>query len=140
METTKKVVIAIAVLILVYVAGYGTGKYSSVKSKDNEVNVSDKQTTDTKDTTVTETKPDGTKIVTVVKENVVVKEKQVTVETKIEKVVRPDWKVTLGTGYDFREKKEVYSVGVDRRILGNISIGLYGVSNNTVGVNVGIEF
>lgn len=54
---------------------------------------------------------------------------------------KPDWMVsaTAGFGYD-RSLDPVYGVSVQRRILGNIYMGAYGMTNKNVGLSVGLQF
>jgi hypothetical protein len=58
--------------------------------------------------------------------------------------VDPKWFVTVGAGIDASSLSSlgspVYSVGVDRRILGPIYGGVWGNNKSQVGVGIGLEF
>lgn len=64
-----------------------------------------------------------------------------TKETETTKVVtRTQYKVQVMYGLDLNTKIPVYGVGVERRILGNISAGVWGLTNKTVGASLSYEF
>lgn len=71
------------------------------------------------------------------------------VEKKIEVQVRPDWRVTPLVGLDVpraianpiaAQSAIVFGGQVERRILGPISAGAWGLSNGNAGVAVSVEF
>lgn len=71
------------------------------------------------------------------------------VEKKVEVQVRPDWRVTPLVGLDVpraisnpvaAQSAIVFGGQVERRILGPISAGAWGLSNGNVGVAVSVEF
>lgn len=43
-------------------------------------------------------------------------------------------------GWSFEHKKEIYGLMVQKDILGPISVGVFGMSDKTIGVTVGISF
>lgn len=52
----------------------------------------------------------------------------------------PDWKATVSVGYDLKNNQQYYMGTIDRRILGGISLSVFGTSRREVGVGVGVEF
>jgi hypothetical protein len=71
------------------------------------------------------------------------------VEKRVEVQVRPDWKVTPMVGLDVprviqnpvaAQSAIVFGGQVERRILGPISAGAWGLSNGNAGVSVTVEF
>ena len=137
----------IVALIIGFVAGKLTEQHEtkSVSQIDTKVET-DKQ----KDTKIVETKvetksPDGeTKVVTTTE--TVISERKETVkdrtETKTETSSPTGNRVTLTgmAGYDFDKKLTVYGGGVSKEILGPVSIGVWGLSNGTAGVSLGLRF
>ena len=139
MENTKKLIVG---GLVIFVAGFSAGKFSGPKEKEEQTQA-DTKTNVSKDistSTITETRPDGTKIITVKQDT------KTNIDTKTdiketEKITnQPDWKVALGMGYNFNAKQEVYMLSVDKRILGGISVGVFALTDKTLGVNVQIEF
>lgn len=91
------------------------------------------------DTNTHETK-DTVKVVEVIKEVMVTKEVE-----KIVEAGKANWRINamLGTQLSvvpLGVKGFVYGGEVDRRLFGPVWIGVYGLSNGTVGGKVGIEF
>lgn len=52
---------------------------------------------------------------------------------------KPDWRVNA-LGAVNVDRKASYGLQVERRILGNISAGVFGLTDKTVGLSVGMEF
>lgn len=61
--------------------------------------------------------------------------KTVTVER-----ARPDWRITPMAGFDIPSHAFVYGVAVDRRILGPILFGVWGLSSGVAGAALSVEF
>lgn len=83
--------------------------------------------------------PDGSSTKTTVTKDksIVNTEKDKKVEVKNEKSnVRLDALI----GYDFREKRQVYGVQVQKRFVGPILLGAWGTNQGTAGLSVGVEF
>ncbi len=77
-------------------------------------------------------KPDGTKETTTTTEDKSV------VNTKKEKEIitqKADWFVAAGVSRD-----KVYTLEVNRRIIGDVFVGAYTTTNNEIGLKVGFEF
>lgn len=97
-------------------------------------------------TTVIEKDPDGkTKTTTTVTEDTTTKKH---VDTTIEKhedltitpTIRDTLNVSALIGADFRQKDPVYGVSVTKQFLGPVTIGIFGLTNYTVGLSVGLNF
>jgi len=52
---------------------------------------------------------------------------------------KPDWRVNA-LGALNKDRDITYGLQVERRILGNISAGVYGMTDKTIGLSVGMEF
>lgn len=139
MGNTIKLVIAGLVLLAV---GTGIGRYLTPAKVEEKVveKVVEKEKKDIHTITRIVERPDGTKETTIEhtdkSTNTIATDKSK--ELKVDG--RPDWKVSVGTGYDFKKKEQLYIGTIERRILGNISVGVFGTTNQQAGINVGIEF
>lgn len=51
----------------------------------------------------------------------------------------PNWNIAAGVGMD-RDLVQFYSVHTQRRILGNVFVGVWGNTNEQIGVSLGLEF
>ena len=98
--------------------------------------ISIKEQTDTKEDRVIEIIewPDGSKNTRIV-EKIISKEKKSIVIQPVER----DWIVTGGAGLN-SELKPVYLLGVSRRVLGTISVGVWGTSNKEAGLSLSVQF
>lgn len=146
------------VLILVLVA-YAFGRYmqphkveyqKEVVEVIKEVKVKDKQIAkknDRQTKTVITKYPDGkiVKEVYEVNKDVIFLDKKESSKKETEttekeiKIVdpsKPNWKIQAITTFDISE----YGVGVERRILGPIFIGIYGKNTNEYGATLSVEF
>lgn len=99
----------------------------------------------------TTTRPDGTKrtrIVTETKNDRTVSE---TTDRKEERAIettkvvertlpRPDWRVGALVGMDLRTGSVGYGGAVERRILGPVSAGAWGLSSGHAGLSLSLEF
>lgn len=82
-------------------------------------------------------KKDGTKEV----ETVIIDNTKETKQSKsTETVLKPDWHANVGVSHSFKEKDMVYSLTVERRIVGDLFVGATVNSEKTVGVTLGLEF
>lgn len=59
------------------------------------------------------------------------------VETKT--TVR-DWYAHGGTGVRLKDMERIYNLGIDRRILGPVWLGIYGTTQQEFGLRVGLQF
>lgn len=127
----RNILIGVLVVILAFLLGRST---APVKIEEK---VKVEKAIDTI-TVVKEIKrPDGTieKETTQVDKSKITSQKSTTVES-----AKAMNKVALGMGYDFKDKSQVYNLSYERRLVGNIWVGAFGVSNGTVGLTVGLEF
>lgn len=159
MKIRTKIIIVITALTVSFAAG----RYSvSVKKTEETKTVAVKVETENKQkdvkkrkkTHVVKTeviKPDGSKTVTTVVDhdtNVDSKDTTVTQETEHKTsdekttVVKGDQKLTISAlaGVDFTGNKMVFGAALTKPVLGPITLGIFGLSNNTVGGSVGLSF
>ena len=85
--------------------------------------------------TVIKERPDGTKETTIT-ENRSRDEKKKAKQEVIQR--RSDWH--LAASYSVLGKNAIYTLSVQRRVLGNVFMGVYGRTDNEFGVSLGIEF
>lgn len=94
--------------------------------------VTDTHVDTTKDTrTDVDAKKEETKHTETVRE--VIKEK--TVER-----ARPDWRIGALGAFDFRAGALTYGALVERRVIGPVSLGAFGLTNGSVGLALTLEF
>ncbi len=80
--------------------------------------------------------PDGSKVIdSTVTDNSSIVQKIVDQKAALQ----PQWTITVGMGLDVYRVK-VYSLSVDRRILGPVTLGVYGATDSELGVRVGVQF
>ena len=97
-------------------------------------------------TTVTEKDPDGkTKTTTTVTEDTSTKKHEdLTIDKHEDLTITPTKRSTLNisalAGIDVRQKTAIYGAAVNKEILGPVTLGVFGLTNGTVGVSVGINF
>lgn len=60
--------------------------------------------------------------------------------TKLVERRRPDWRIGPMVGFDVRSRSISYGATVERRILGPVSVGAWGLSNGTAGLVLTLEF
>lgn len=93
-----------------------------------------------------ETKPDGTRVeeTTVTKTDTDVKtagSKTSDVEKSVlQRYAQPDWRVSGLVGWDFGRTQLVYGGAVERRIIGPVWLGVWGLSSGAAGGSVGVTF
>lgn len=139
MGNTVKLAIAAIVILVV---GTGIGRYLTPPKVEEKIveKVVEKEKKDIHTITKIVERPDGTKE-TIIEH----KDKSTsTVATDKSKELKidntTDWKVSAGVGYDFRKKEQFYIGTIERRIIGTISVGVFGTTSQQAGVNVGIQF
>lgn len=129
--------------------GYAAGRYvqpAKVEIK-KEVEVKEVEVTRKNIVTVTheEKRPDGTVITDSRTEDKSTEATRTDTKSKESTTitnVKPQWKVSGGAGVKYNEisLQPVYTVGVERRILGPIFVGAYGRTDKEVGLSVSVEF
>jgi hypothetical protein len=164
-ENKSAVLIAVAILAALG-GGYATGRYAvpakvTVKTEvkvvekiiEKRVEVEKKTKKNDKTTVIVEiTKPDGTKekrtmIVDKGETNIdlstiVQNERDTKTDTKNSTVTdnTRSWQANGLVGYDLGRLSTVYGIQVERRLFGPVKVGVFGMTNKTVGASVGIEF
>ena len=126
---TKTFSIAGVVLLVIFAIGFTVGRNNSppkIQEKIVEKIVVQKQD-NIHTVTVTVEKPSGEKTTTTTqddKSTEVVKEDK-SIDIKIDS--KPDWHVAVGYSQNFGY--DLYSLSVERRILGDVSVGVMGISD-----------
>lgn len=157
LNENKYKILGVALLLLV---AYALGKYTQpaivvTKVETHEVIKYVEKETKTKqnnkDIVIVETRyPDGTvkKETHIVDKGTVVidKSKEGSSEkdsssTTVVSYNKPQWKAAALLGItDYSLDNRVYGLEVERRILGPIFVGAWGLTNKTIGVSAGLEF
>lgn len=110
---------------------------TTTKGPDGTVTVTKHATTDTQTKTATNTKKSSSK-----------KEESKTFQFSLERRDLPDWRASGLVGWDVGSLRldpsglapKVYGIEVDRRIIGTVWGGVWGMSNKTAGLSVSVEF
>lgn len=136
MKNLKVYLIAGLVILAV---GFSIGRYvvpdKSLETKSTEHDVKREETVTTRE----EIRADGTRITETIKSNKNEESKKKE-SSKLVENSRPNWKVNALAGYNIDKSNYVYGVAVDRRVLGNISVGAWGTTDKQVGLSLGLEF
>lgn len=136
MENLKTYIIGGVVLLAV---GFGIGRYTVPEHLEEQTST---ETDSKKEDTVIvreEKRPDGT----VIKETTKTSKKEESKKEETIKIVenhKPNWKASALAGYNLEAGRPVYGAAVDRRILGNIFLGVWGTTDKQVGASVSLEF
>lgn len=132
----KQIAAGIGIVLLLLVGAYQYGKsQAKVITETKEVEkVVEKRNVIT--VTKEVTKPDGTKEKTTVVED---KTQTSSVVEKSASTKKPDWFVAAGAAVGI-DIKPVYMVEANRRVLGDVFVGVYGTTDKQVGLKVGLEF
>lgn len=126
--------------LVLLAVGIGIGRYLTPE-KIVEVEKTTESTETEKEVLEQErTNPDGTtervRIVREVKKETITNEVMKLIESN-----KSMWSATALAGYTFKDKEIVYGLGVDRRVLGNIHVGAFGLpSKELYGLTVRYEF
>lgn len=132
MPTTNQV----RILIIVAVIAYALGRYvspaapkvetASVKSIDTEI-------------TKTITKAPNGKIRSVTVTKISDNESQIKkIAPTTSKPIKP--MVSLLGGYDLTSHKNVYGLSITKPLIGPVQVGVWGLSNGSLGISIGAEF
>jgi len=149
MNTKYKIIISIVVVVTAFAAG----RYSAPKIPDSHIVtttvVDDKKEVkqdDHKKTVIVKT-PDGTTTTTITDEDVVttqdVKDTDQHVDATITAPKTSKLNVSALVGTPFTGPnpfQPVYGVSVTKEVLGPISVGVWALTNSTVGVSLGWDF
>jgi len=125
--------------LMLFALGFGLGKYSQ-PNKSSESNTTETDSKKETSTTVKEEiRPDGTKI----KETTTTSKKETSTKDESIKIVdnaKPDWKVEALAGFNLDTDHPVYGAVVEKRLMGNIFIGVWGTTDKQVGLSASLEF
>lgn len=120
----------IAILLAGIVIGIIGTRYLSKPIITLETQYKDRIITVTK----TITKPDGT-----IEQDTTKTENRTGSSTRAEKL--PAWHVSAGAGvHALRFQEPIYKVEVAKDILGPLNVGVWGLSNGTIGLSIGFSF
>jgi hypothetical protein len=139
MKTYGYIIVAI---VVIFAIGYGVGRYATppkVQEKIVEKEVEHKVEV-VHTVTVVQDHADGTKTTTTTTDDNTNVQSTTDTSTRVTVTNNKDWKVDIGEGYDLTRSNRVYMFSVDRRVLGAVSVGVWGVSNGTGGVSLGYSF
>lgn len=143
MNTLQKLGLGAVAALVLFAAGYGTGRLMvppKIVEKVVEKEVEKKN--DNVVTTVTETKkPDGstTKVTQTVDKSTEVMTDDKNTSIAITNA-QPQYKVSAGIGYDFKNYRPQYMIEAEKKFIGPISIGVFGVTSGVVGLSLGVTF
>lgn len=104
--------------------------------------VADTHTTTKKQTTITETKD---KKVTVITEDTDKTKSKKEQETEVVKTVptstRQGYNISIDAGIiDWSDKRPLYGLSVNKEVLGPLTLGVWGRTNGSVGLSIGVSF
>ena len=125
---------------------FALGRYS-VKTPPAVVSDTTKVVDTTKDqetnkNTIIVKHPDGTETITINEDTKTKTKEEARTDAHVE--ITPAPRKTLNVsalaGVDIRQKSAVYGVAVNKEVLGSITVGVWGFTNGTVGVSVGVSF
>lgn len=129
--------------ILAIILAYATGRYAKpdkIVTKTVTVEVEKTRINENK-VIVEKINKDGTKTTTT---HVITKtETDTKIQSKNDSVVQNNkspLNVSLLAGYDFNNVNLVYGVHVSKQLLGPVSIGIFGLTNKTIGMSAGLQF
>lgn len=131
--------ILFAVGLLLFALGLGIGRYTVTTPDSQQKNQETTKEIKNIEETVTETKkPDGT----IIKETKKI-DKSVIVEKKKNETItdaKTQYRVSAMAGYNFDKVAPVYGALVEKRILGNLSAGVWANTDKVVGASLSLEF
>lgn len=146
LDKFKETKVVVVLIIILMAASYGMGRYlqpAKVEIKKEEI-IKEVEVIK-KDIEIIEReikRPDGT----IEKERIerdksteTVNKDSKTKESTLIVNKKPDWNIQALAAIN-KDRDTVYGLKADRRILGNIYIGGFGLTDSTVGLSIGMEF
>lgn len=134
----SRILLGVAALVAAFALGRYTGQRPAVEIKETAV-TKQVQDVETKKTTTIVKSATG-EVKTVITEDTVSKtktDKSVVTKTKDAATLN----VSLLVGYNYRSPSlPIYGVMVSKKLLGPIAVGAWGMTNNTAGISLGMEF
>lgn len=159
MSTQNKIYIFIGYTLLVFASGRYTIPEKvvtktvtvEVEKKSDDMDVDTKNDTHNQVTTITDVKPDGEKITTTttthdISSDVNKDDKKITDNNKsdenMKETTHASDKITLSAigGLDLRTFQPIYGASLTKPVLGPLTLGLFGLSNGSCGLSVGVTF
>lgn len=142
MQTRTKVFISIAALAVAYASGHYFSP-EKIKTEVRTVEVEKIVTKVVHQTITIHEKPDGTKDTTIVTDantnSTTNKEsKDATKEVTVSKD-RFNISVLAGSTFPLNLSSPIYGISVNRNILGPLTAGIFGMTNSTVGISLGLN-
>lgn len=127
----KSTLIKISGVVLLLAFMFGLGRYTA------PTKIEEKQivTKETEFITREIVKPDGTIVKETIKKDTATKENQTVVDNK-----KAGFKVSVIPQYSFDTKKTIYGATVEKRIMGNIFVGIYADTDKKIGAVLSMEF
>lgn len=136
MDKTK---VLFSVGLVLLAVGFGVGRYTVTPPDSQETSKNTSKENRNIEETITETKrPDGT----IVKETKKI-DKTIITETQKKEITidaRSKYKASALIGYNFDKIAPVYGAMIEKRILGNISAGLWANTDKAAGASISLEF
>ena len=150
MALKTKVIIIVCYTALIFAVGRYTTRSpsSTTQTKATEVEArTEDMNVDTKKTITETKKPDGTTVTVTQVDQTIKDDKQDDRTTQVQtkettKAVRPTLQLSILGGNDFSQGpfKPVYGAAISKEVLGPVTIGVFGLNNNTVGISLGVNF
>lgn len=134
----------IIIAVILVVISYGIGRYTKRQpvseqiAAQTEIKTQSDSVTDKK--TVVTKEPTG-KIVTVIVEHTHSAKRQNN-ESATQKsvVLSPRVQVSALAGIDLRSKQAVYGAAASKQFIGPVTLGVFGLTNGTLGASIGMTF
>lgn len=149
MQTKNKVIIGVVSLLVAFALGrYSNHSSTVVTHTDTQTDTKKEADKDTQthSVTVITKEPNGEEKTTTTTDTTTKSktDTQTDSDTKTTQTVTPQKTGTLNLsllgGYDMVKAMPVYGASVTKNLIGPITIGVFGLSNGTVGASVGLSF
>lgn len=139
MSLTDKIIVCFTALIV----AFALGRYSKTVDTTSQTTTQVEKAQDKEEHTVTQTvkKVDGT-VVTTITDDTSTKTNQITNQTKDSTAkANSTLNISALVANDFKNPFQlVYGVSITKQLLGPITVGAFGLTNQTIGVSIGVNF
>jgi hypothetical protein len=144
MTTREKVLTSVLVVLIAFAVGRWSNRVSTeTKTLETKVQSSDLNKNTHTETVITKQK-DGSEVTTIRQDTSVNLIKSETDKSKTDTVVKSKdsiFNVSALMSIDIKEKiVPLYGLSVSKEILGPITVGVFGLTNGTLGVSIGMNF
>ena len=144
MTTREKVLTSVLVVLITFAVGRWSNRVSTeTKTLETKVQSSDLNKNTHTETVITKQK-DGSEVTTIRQDTSVNLIKSETDKSKTYTVVKSKdsiFNVSALMSIDIKEKiVPLYGLSVSKEILGPITVGVFGLTNGTLGVSIGMNF